>query len=149
MAVVSGFGLRPSNIDGQPVVGMDRLLLLLIFNIAYDTSVFPGETHRVQLARCYLFLAYTGARPAEIVDINNEKSKPKDGSWEELYGPEAIRDEGEDNDKTFDNMICNDRKAQECGHATVEVGGLLPLDVDQSSFKQPGRDPELGAGREA
>ncbi len=99
--VVSRFGLRPSNIDGKPVVGVDGLLSLLIFNIAYDTSVFPGETHRVQLAGCYLFLAYTGARPAEIVD--NEKSKPKDGSWDELYGPKAIRGEDEDDDdKTED-----------------------------------------------
>jgi hypothetical protein len=84
-------------------VGVDGLLALLIFNIAYDTSVFPNEMHCIQLAGCYLFLAYTGAWPAEIV--GNEKSKPKDGTWEALYGPKAIRDEEEDehhNDKTED-----------------------------------------------
>lgn len=42
----------------------------------------------LNLPGCYLFLACTGCRPAEIV--NNEKKKPKDGSWEEIYGPEAI-----------------------------------------------------------
>ena len=103
--MVSRFGLRPSNIDGKPVVGVEGLLALLIFNIAYDTSVFPNETHRVQqLPGCYLFLAYTGVRPAEIVD--NEKRKPKDGSWEELYGPKAIwdRGDGEDDDGNDDMM---------------------------------------------
>ncbi|KAK3938085.1 hypothetical protein QBC46DRAFT_460441 [Diplogelasinospora grovesii] len=47
--------------------------------------------HRVHLSGCYLFLACTGCRPAEIVD--NEKRKPKDGSWEELY---AYKDDADD-----------------------------------------------------
>lgn len=64
------------------------LLVLLTFNIAFDTSILPRELHRVNLPGCYLFLACTGCRPAEIVD--NEPKKPKDGSWEEIYGPKAI-----------------------------------------------------------
>ncbi|RYO96655.1 hypothetical protein DL764_007436 [Monosporascus ibericus] len=99
--VVTRFGLRPPNVNGKPVAGVDSLLSLLIFNIAYDTAVFPVETHRVQLAGCYLFLAYTGVRPAEIVD--NEPSKPKDGSWEELYGPKAIKHDGEDDEAQDEN----------------------------------------------
>ena len=75
---------------------MDSLLSLLVFNIAFDTAVFPSEGHRINLAGCYTFLAYTGARPAEIVD--NEPSKPKDGTWEELYGRKAIRNYDEDGD---------------------------------------------------
>ncbi|CAH0019228.1 unnamed protein product [Clonostachys rhizophaga] len=38
---------------------------------------------RINLPGIYLFLSYTGARPAEIVD--NEKQKPKDGSHEEFW----------------------------------------------------------------
>lgn len=64
------------------------LLVLLTFNIAYDTAIFPGERHRLNLSGCYLFLMCTGCRAAEIVD--NEKGKPKDGSWEEIYSPKAI-----------------------------------------------------------
>ena len=59
-----------------------------MFNIAYDTTVFPGERHRVQLAGCYQFLCYTGARPAELVDA--ERKKPKDGSIEELFGRKVV-----------------------------------------------------------
>ncbi|KAK4195369.1 hypothetical protein QBC40DRAFT_310712 [Triangularia verruculosa] len=47
-----------------------------------------SNRHRINLSGCYLFLMCTGCRPAEIVD--NEKKKPKDGSWEEIYGPKAI-----------------------------------------------------------
>lgn len=90
------------------------MLSLLIFNIAYDTAVFPTEGHRIQLAGCYIFLAYTGARPAEIVD--NEPSKPKDGTWEELYGRKAIgngADDGGDkaadeNSQLLEAMLCQE-----------------------------------------
>ncbi|GAB1319958.1 hypothetical protein MFIFM68171_10168 [Madurella fahalii] len=85
------FGLRKPNIGGKPVASVDSLLSLLIFNIAFHTTVFPFEGHRIPLACYYAFLAYTGARPAEIV--NNEPSKPKDGAWEELYDRKAIRNE--------------------------------------------------------
>ncbi|KAJ9144506.1 hypothetical protein NKR23_g5930 [Pleurostoma richardsiae] len=50
--------------------------------------VFPLERHRTNLSGCYLFLACTGCRPAEIVD--DEKRKPKYGIWEALYGPKAV-----------------------------------------------------------
>ncbi|KAK0637170.1 FluG domain-containing protein [Bombardia bombarda] len=90
------FGLRKPNINGKPVASVDTLLCLLIYNIAYDTAVVPNEGHRVQLAGCYIFLATTGVRPAEIV--HNDPSKPKDGTWEELYGRKAIRQEPEDGD---------------------------------------------------
>ncbi|KAK3934352.1 hypothetical protein QBC46DRAFT_368262 [Diplogelasinospora grovesii] len=51
--VVTRFELRPPNVDGKPVVGTDGVLALLIFNIAYDRSVFPGESHRIHLAGIY------------------------------------------------------------------------------------------------
>ncbi|KAK4443297.1 hypothetical protein QBC34DRAFT_430912, partial [Podospora aff. communis PSN243] len=87
------YGLRPPNADGKPVLGTDDLLALLTFNLAYNTGVFPLEAHRIQLSSAYLALTYTGARPAEIVD--NEKSKPKDGSWEEIFGSNLIDDPDE------------------------------------------------------
>ncbi|KAL2024965.1 hypothetical protein VTK56DRAFT_3664 [Thermocarpiscus australiensis] len=78
-------GLRPPNVIDKQVADWKDLLVLLTFN---DTAIFPGERHCLNLAGCYLFLMCTGCRPAEIVD--NEKEKPKDGSWEEIYGPKAI-----------------------------------------------------------
>lgn len=86
--LVAKYRLRAPNIIDKQVGDWNDLLVLLTFNIAYDTSIVPGERHRANLSGCYLFLACTGCRPAEIVD--NEKKKPKDGSWEELYGPKAI-----------------------------------------------------------
>ncbi|KJZ69228.1 hypothetical protein HIM_11378 [Hirsutella minnesotensis 3608] len=89
--LVPKWGLRPPNIDGKAVLGTDDLLVLQTFNIAYDDGIFPSERHRIQLSGCYLLLAFTGARPAEIVD--NEKRRPKDGTWEELYGTKVVRTE--------------------------------------------------------
>ncbi|KAI0526175.1 FluG domain-containing protein [Xylaria bambusicola] len=95
------FGHRPPNLDGKPVLNVDNLLVILTFNIAYDTSIFPGERHRIQLTGCYQLLCYTGARPAELVD--GERKKPKDGSVEQLFGrkvvesPSPSSDDGEDN----------------------------------------------------
>ncbi|KAM4059771.1 FluG domain-containing protein [Hirsutella rhossiliensis] len=81
--LVSKWKLRPPNIDGKPVLGTDDLLVLQTFNIAYDEGVFPSERHRIYLSGCYLLLAFTGARPGEIVD--NEKRRPNDGTYEDLY----------------------------------------------------------------
>ncbi|KJZ69453.1 hypothetical protein HIM_11158 [Hirsutella minnesotensis 3608] len=89
--LVSKWKLRPPNIDGKPVLGTDDLLVLQTFNIAYGKRVFPSERHRIQLSGCYLLLAFTGARPAEIVD--NEKRRPKDGTYEDLYRPKSLRSE--------------------------------------------------------
>lgn len=66
------------------MLGPDDLLVLQTFNIAYDTGVFPLERQRINLSGSYIILASTGARPAEVVD--NEKNKPKGGSWDELWG---------------------------------------------------------------
>lgn len=70
------------------MLGSDDLLALLTFNIAYDDGIFPLERHRIGLAGIYLGLAYTGARPAEFVD--GEKKKPKDGTYEELFGTKGL-----------------------------------------------------------
>jgi len=106
------YNLQPPNADGKPVLGTDDLLALLTFNLAYDTGVFPLEAHRVQLDGIYLGLAYTGARPAEIVD--NEKSRPKDGSWEEIFGPNLIVNDDSDDkaqddaSRLLEEMLCQE-----------------------------------------
>ncbi|CAG9949488.1 unnamed protein product [Clonostachys rosea f. rosea IK726] len=83
------FSHRAPNIDGKPVLNVDNLRVILTFNIAYDTSIFPGERHRIHLAGCYQLLCYTGARPAELVD--GERKKPKDGSIEKLFGSQFVQ----------------------------------------------------------
>ncbi len=98
--------------DGKPVLGTNDLLILLVFNIAYDEIIFSSERHRNQLAGCYLLLAFTGARPGEIVD--NEKRKPKDGSFEELYGPNAVLESisgyepGNEDSRLLQDMLCQE-----------------------------------------
>ena len=69
--LVTKWKLRQPNTGGKPVLGTDDLLVLQTFNIAYDEGIFPTERQRIQLMGCYLLLAFTGARLAEIVD--NEK----------------------------------------------------------------------------
>ena len=87
--------------DGKPVLGPDDLLVLLTFNIAYDTGIFPSERHRANLSGSYVILGCTGARPAEVVD--NEKNKPKDGSWEDLWGPKPLETKADD--KVADQVL--------------------------------------------
>ncbi|OIW30054.1 hypothetical protein CONLIGDRAFT_356067 [Coniochaeta ligniaria NRRL 30616] len=99
-------------IDKQ-VGDWNDLLVLLTYNIAYDMSIVPGERHRANLSGCYLFLACTGCRPAEIVD--NEKKIPKDRSWEELYGRKAIRPN--DRDKQMRQLVHFDSD-----HVAAQVG---------------------------
>lgn len=99
--LVTRWGLRPPNVDGKPVLGTDDLLVLQTFNLAYDDTIFPSERHRIQLLGCYLLLAFTGARPGEIVD--NEKKKPKDGSWQDIYGRKTIgTEDSDDGNKDLD-----------------------------------------------
>ncbi|KJZ69366.1 hypothetical protein HIM_11248 [Hirsutella minnesotensis 3608] len=113
--LVPRWRLRPPNVDGKPVLGTNDLLVLQTFNIAYDEGVFTSERHRIQLSGCYLLLALTGARPAEIVD--NEKRKPKDGSWEDLYGSKPIATDDPDVDsdthldedsRLLEDMLCEE-----------------------------------------
>ncbi|KAN0072770.1 Protein of unknown function (DUF3435) domain containing protein [Elaphomyces granulatus] len=68
--LVPRYGLSPPK-DGKDVGDSGDLSALQTFNIAYNTGIFPRGRHRLQLSACYLILACTGARPAEVVD--NEK----------------------------------------------------------------------------
>lgn len=108
--LVPQFGLRAPNIDAKPVVSAAGLEVLLVFNMAYDESIFPSERHRIQLPCCYKIMCYTGARPGELVD--NERRKPKDGSTQKLFGSKVVSspnanceaDEDEDNDVAPDEV---------------------------------------------
>ncbi|EXK78553.1 hypothetical protein FOQG_16770 [Fusarium oxysporum f. sp. raphani 54005] len=111
------FGHRPPNIDGKPVLNGNSLREITHFNWAYDTSIFPGERHRIQLAGCYQILCYTGARPAELVD--GQRKKPKDGSIEMLFGNKAVQSSSTDEDqdepdssdldsKVLDDLLCQE-----------------------------------------
>jgi hypothetical protein len=68
---------------------LNRLLALLSFNLnlAYDHRIFPSERQRLDVAGCYLILAFMGCRPAEVVD--GEKNIPSDGCRNELFGFQA------------------------------------------------------------
>ena len=58
----------------KPVAGPDDLLLLLTHLWARDTSVFPTEDDRHDVATVMLFQAYTGGRPAEFVHASKGKA---------------------------------------------------------------------------
>lgn len=87
--------------NGKPIMGTNGLYSLLNFNIGYDINTVCVEGHCVQLAGCWILLASTGARPAEIVD--NERTPPKDGSHQELWSLRNTEDANEDDDKLADD----------------------------------------------
>lgn len=96
--LVPRFRHRTPNIDGKPVLNVDNLRVILTFNIAYNTAVFPGERHRINLAGCYQLLCYAGARLAELVD--GKRQRPKDGSIQELFTQKAVQSSSsEDNEE--------------------------------------------------
>ncbi|KAK3186299.1 hypothetical protein K4F52_004837 [Lecanicillium sp. MT-2017a] len=106
-----------SSVTGCFIDRNDNREIQNTFNVAYDESIFPTERHRIQLMGCYLLLAFTGARPAEIVD--NEKRKPKDGCWKELYGAKNADCEASDDDKApsdEDSQLLEDLLNQEAAH---------------------------------
>ncbi|KAH8981401.1 hypothetical protein EDB92DRAFT_1970196 [Lactarius akahatsu] len=86
--LIPQFRLEQPTLRTKGVTDSGDLLALLSFNYAYDRRIFPGERQRLDLAGCYLILAYTGCRPAEIVD--GEKPLPtNDVCWDELFGSHA------------------------------------------------------------
>ncbi|KAH6653689.1 FluG domain-containing protein [Truncatella angustata] len=99
--LVPEYGLRPPNVNGKPVVSVAELRVILTFNMAYDTTVFPGERHRLQLAACYLIQCYTGARPAELVKA--ERKRPKGTSKEKLFTSMAIMASKDSTDDSSDD----------------------------------------------
>ncbi|KAF9772980.1 hypothetical protein IL306_009274 [Fusarium sp. DS 682] len=90
------FGLWKPNVNGKPVASLDSLLALLIYNIAYDAGCRTQRRASWTASGLLYLFASTGARAAEIVD--NEPAKPKDGSWDELYGRKAIGQDDEGGD---------------------------------------------------
>ncbi|KAK3943772.1 hypothetical protein QBC46DRAFT_253333, partial [Diplogelasinospora grovesii] len=113
--LVPRFNLQAPNSGGKDVADSGDLLALQTFNIAYDTSIFSWERHRIQLSGCYLGLAFTGARPAEFVD--GEKKSPKDGCLEELFGRKAIEGsfsgKDEDGARDEDSRVLEEILSQE------------------------------------
>jgi hypothetical protein len=80
--------LRAPNSNGKPILNINSLRVILLFNIAYNTSVRPLKLQRFNDSGCYIIIYYTRVRPAELVD--NERKPPKDGSLEELFGTKAV-----------------------------------------------------------
>jgi hypothetical protein len=91
--------------------------VILTFDIAYETSSFPLERHRIQLAACYQLLCYTGARPVELVEA--ERKGPKNGSIEKLFGRKVVQSAG------------NDDKPNETG--TLESAELCELLLQENT----------------
>lgn len=99
--LIPRFDLRAPNVDGKPVLNVDSLRVILVFNIAYDTSVRPLELQRLNDSGCYMIICYTGVRPAELV--HNERKPPKDGSLDELFGSKAVMGADDDADEEPDD----------------------------------------------
>ena len=135
--LVDRYRLQVPGTRGKDVANSDALLVLLTFNIKYDTSIFPGR-HRVQLLGCYQCLAYTATRPAGFVD--GERKSGKDGCFEELFSQHAPgRASSDDDDKERDehsncrniSAICKretggKRARQGRASYVMDLGGYKP-----------------------
>ena len=80
------YHLRPPGSLEKPVVGLPAATSLVIFNLAKDTRVLPGERRRSDLSLIYLFLSFTGGRMGEF--CNNERKRSKEHA--EIFGPAAL-----------------------------------------------------------
>jgi hypothetical protein len=87
-------------VKSKPVLGVDDLLLLLTCHWARDKFTFPTERQRVQFALILLLAAYTGCRPAELVDasksVNTSKPTKVKDQWDNL---DSVEYDDVDDDK--------------------------------------------------
>lgn len=111
------------------MLGVDDLLVLQTFNIAYDTGIFFSERQRANLSGIHLNPAGTGARLTEVVD--NEKKKPRDGSCDALWGPKRIEeaqelgdDDASGGEATYKPPDKNSRLLEEMLKQETEGGGV-------------------------
>lgn len=98
--MVNRYGLQALYTYRKDVTNADTLLVLLTFNIKFNTGIFSCEGYRVQLLGCYLGLAFTGAQLAEFID--GERKTGKDRCLEELFPRYATRSASSDEDKAPD-----------------------------------------------
>ncbi|KAL9068183.1 MAG: hypothetical protein Q9157_006584 [Trypethelium eluteriae] len=59
----------------RPVLEVDAFLLVLHHHWVQDTSVYPCEEQRLQLALLLLFAAYTGTRPCSLLQTKPSKQQ--------------------------------------------------------------------------
>jgi hypothetical protein len=76
-------------------MNVDDVYLVLHHHWVQDTSVFPDERQRLQLALLILLQAYTATRPAALVYKSMDKKKLKEPyiGWEDESGSDADIDE--------------------------------------------------------
>lgn len=82
-----------TDVREKPVMDVDDVFLVLHHHWVLDTSVFPDERQRLQVAFLLLVSAYTATRPAALVytAINRTKQREHYLGWE--------NDEPSDNDE--------------------------------------------------
>src|SRR2546423_15685414 len=68
---IDGYLTRKYSLDTttreKPVMNVDDVFLILHHHWVLDTSIFPDERQRLQLAFLLLLSAYTATRPAALV----------------------------------------------------------------------------------
>ncbi|KAL2140541.1 hypothetical protein VTI28DRAFT_3659 [Corynascus sepedonium] len=79
---VARYGLQAPCARGKDVANSDTLLVLQIFSIKFDTSIFPWEMHRIQPSGFYLGLAFMGTLLAEFLD--GKRKTTSSGVWRSL-----------------------------------------------------------------
>lgn len=72
----------------KPVMNVDDVYLVLHHHWALDTTPYPDERQRLQLALLILLTSYTASRPGALVD-NPTNTKLRPGADNSLWEPET------------------------------------------------------------
>ena len=85
---INGYLTTKYNLDTttreKPVMNVDDIYLVLHHHWILDTSVFPDERQRLQVALLLLLSAYTATRPTTLVYTMTDRRKQKEHyiGWE-------------------------------------------------------------------
>lgn len=129
----------------KPLAGVDTLLLLLTHHWARDESVYRTEDDRLDFATITLFLAYTGARPAEFVHASKGTAGQDPlGEEDKLRSRDTQllehRSDYEDDSEILDDILDEDLFGKEEQHVYSDDNQDFVNDSDESSFDSDGND---------
>ncbi|KAH8889971.1 hypothetical protein GQ53DRAFT_824986 [Thozetella sp. PMI_491] len=100
--LIPRFELRAPNINGKPVLNVNSLRVILVFNITYNPSIRPLKLQHINNIGCYIIICYTRVQPIELV--YNKRKPPKDSSLQELFSKKIVIAVN-DNTNTYPNDL--------------------------------------------
>jgi|SRR5271163_3041733 len=89
----------------KDTLSAEDLGILLQWHWKYGTSTFANERQRVQMSLLMLFSAFTGSRPATLLDSSSSSNDSQEASTDDLSGSALA------NDSDGDTLVGGDSPA--------------------------------------